>query len=122
MDEMSERARQAIAELAPKSRELARSWLNERRNEYASVLDYALDFEQVLTLCAAYADHFARSERLRQMEEDCKAVCHFCAFGKGALFVDGKYFHRLGDDEGSGVVDCAAAAIRESMRKLEGGI
>lgn len=33
----------------------AQEWLNERRNEYASVLDYHLDFQQVLQLIEAYA-------------------------------------------------------------------
>ena len=35
-------------------REIGRSWLNEQVSAYPSVLEYALDFEQVLTIISCY--------------------------------------------------------------------
>jgi hypothetical protein len=95
--------------------EKARQWLIPQKDEYASVLDYGLDLEQVAILCGNYA----RAAELAAYEECCKAVCKGCNEGLACLSHPHQNGDHLDHDRDGFLLRCAATDIRSLPRFQE---
>lgn len=72
--------------------------------------------EDLYKLMAAYRRESVREALLTA----AKRTCHFCAWSKQDIqCVDNRVMHRLSDDEGSGLAECAASGIHAMLAELE---